>query len=639
MSVRRPPADASPVQRLLAGAIDAHKAGRLDEAKQLYLQVLAIDVRHAKSLYGLGLIAHEAGGLDAAAKMMQRAIEVNPQESAYHRSLGAVLKEQGRFDEALAVYRTVLSLEAADEEAHYNLAEILREQGKLQDAERHYRRALELNPKCSATHQNLGIVLRRLGRLEEAAASFARALELEPDNVAALHNVGNLLLNGGKAAGARAAFERVMQLAPELAEARNGLGAALQDLGDLDGAEASYREALRLKPELAEAHCNLGNLAKRRGQLETAKLHYEQAAALNPGLVEARSNLGLIAQNQGKLAEAREHFDHAIALDPGSADARWNLCLLDLLEGKLETGWKDYEIRYARPQSAPRRFPGPLWRGEPLNGARILLHSEQGLGDTLQFLRYVPLVQAAGGAVILDVQTPVRRLVEGMAGVTLRAEGAAEMPEYAWQCPLMGLPLAFGTTLATIPHEVPYLTAPQDSLEAANKLEWPAEALRVGLVWSGNPEHKEDRYRSLSLSQLKPVLQVEGVRFFSLQLSAPAARPAEMSSAIADLQGAIQDFADTAALMTHLDLVITVDTAVAHLAGALAKPVWVLLPFAPDWRWLTERGDSPWYPTMRLFRPPAILAWESVIARVCVELEEMERGSQVSATSFTRHER
>lgn len=638
MSVRRTPADASPVQRLLGGAIDAHKAGRLDEAKQLYLEVLAIDVRHAKSLYGLGLIAHQAGGLDAAAKMMQRAIEVNPRESAYHRSLGAVLKEQRRFDEALAVYGVALSLKSEDEEAHYNLAEILREQGKLQDAERHYRRALELNPACSATYQNLGIVLRRLGRLEEAATSFARALELEPDNVAALNNVGNLLLNSGKAEGARAAFERVVQLAPELAEARNGLGAALQDLGDLDGAEASYREALRLKPELAEARCNLGNLAKRRGQLDTAKLHYEQAAALNPGLVEARSNLGLIAQSQGKLAEAREHFDRAIALDPGSADAPWNLCLLDLLEGKLETGWKDYEIRYARPQSAPRRFPGPLWRGESLNGARILLHSEQGLGDTLQFLRYVPLVQAAGGAVILDVQAPVRRLAEGMAGVTLRAEDDA-MPEYAWQCPLMGLPLAFGTTLATVPREVPYLTVPQPVLEAANVLEWPQDALRVGLVWSGNPEHKEDRYRSVSLAQLEPVLRVKGVRFFSLQLGTPATQQSEMGSPITDLGGAIQDFADTAALVTHLDLVITVDTAVAHLAGALAKPVWVLLPFAPDWRWLTERADSPWYPTMRLFRPPAILAWEPVLGRVRRELEEMVRGSQVSKSSSPPHAR
>ncbi|HEY6489779.1 MAG: tetratricopeptide repeat protein [Terracidiphilus sp.] len=628
MSVGRPPADASAVQRLLSGAIDAHKAGRLDEAKQLYLQVLAIDVRHAKSLYGLGLIAHQAGSLDAAARMMQRAIEVSPREAAYRRSLGAVLKEQRRLDEALAVYGTVLAIEPADEESHYNLAEILREQGKLQDAERHYRRALELNPQCGATHQNLGIVLRRLGQLEAAAASFARALELDPDDVAALHNVGNLLLNGGKAEGARAAFERVIQLAPELAEARNGLGAALQDLGDLDGAEASYREALRLKPELAEAHCNLGNLAKRRGQLAEANKHYERAVGLNPGLVEARSNLGLIAQNQSKLAEARAHFDQAIAIDAGSADARWNLCLLDLLEGKLETGWKDYEIRYARPQSAPRRFPGPLWRGEALDGARILLHSEQGLGDTLQFLRYVPLVQVAGGQVILDVQPPVRRLVEGLAGVTLRSEGDT-MPEYAWQCPLMGLPLAFGTTLATIPHEAPYLTVPRAALEAADKLEWPAEALRVGLVWSGNPEHKEDRYRSVSLRMLEPVLNVDGARFFSLQLGAPAAQLGEMGSTITDLRGAIKDFADTAALVANLDLVITVDTAVAHLAGALAKPVWVLLPFAPDWRWLTERADCPWYPTMHLFRPPAILAWEPVIEGVRSGLDAMVKRKQM----------
>jgi Glycosyltransferase family 9 (heptosyltransferase) len=326
----------------------------------------------------------------------------------------------------------------------------------------------------------------------------------------------------------------------------------------------------------------------------------------------------LIAQNQGRLAAARAHYDRAIELEPASADARWNRCLLDLLEGNLAAGWKQYEVRYQRRQSAPRGFPGPLWRGEPLNGATILLHSEQGLGDTLQFLRYVPRVQASGGVVILDVQGPARRLAAELPGVTVRADLEEDMSAYAWQCPLMGLPHAFGTTLESIPCDVPYLQVPEAAAHAAAELSWPSDRLRVGILSSGNPDHMEDRYRSIPLAMWGPLLGLEGVRFFSLQFG-PSARFAE-TAGVEDLGSAIQDLSDTAALMTHLDLVITVDTSVAHLAGALGRPVWLLVPFAPDWRWLLERTDSPWYPTMRLFRQPAVLAWAPVLERVKSEL-------------------
>jgi tetratricopeptide (TPR) repeat protein len=612
--------DSPDIQKLLARAVRAHQAGRLEEAQQLYLQVLAVNVKHAKSLYGIGLIAHQAGNLDAAAKMMQRAIAVSPSEAAYHASLGAVLREQGRRDEALAEYLTVLKFNPNDEDAHFNVADIFREQGMLIEAEKHYRRALELRPNSSETHQNLGIVLRRTGRIEEAAQAFGRVLELDPNNVAALNNVGNLLLSNGDAQGAREAFQRVVELAPQLAEARNGLGAALQELGNLDAAEASYREALRCKPDYAEAHCNLGNLARRRGDLDAAEQNYNRALSFNPHLSEAHSNLGMIAQNRCRLIEARKHYSRAITLDPGSADARWSLCLLDLLEGKLETGWKDYEVRYARKQSAPRAVPGPLWRGEALKSARILLFSEQGLGDTFQFLRYVPLVKAAGGTVLLDVQPALRRLAAEIPEITILTGSESVLPTFEWQCPLMGLPLAFGTTVQTVPREVGYLTAPHEARERAERLEWPQQGLRAGIVWSGNPAHKEDRYRSIPLDLLEPLLQLMGVHFFSLQLGPASAQLAATHAQVTDLQSAIGDFSDTAALIMHLDLVITVDTAVAHLAGALGKPTWLLLPFAPDWRWLMDREDTPWYPTMRLFRQPGILQWGAVIARVREEL-------------------
>jgi tetratricopeptide (TPR) repeat protein len=627
MSVRSQPTDSAEIQRRLLGAVTAHKAGRLEDAKQLYLAVLAVDVKHAKSLYGIGLIAHQAGNLDVAARMIERAVACTPQVDAYHASLAAVLREQGRSDPAQAACHAALSLNPDNEEAHFILAEILRELGKLAEAEQHYNRALALRPDCSETWQNLGMVLRRMGRIEEAMEALKRALAINPGNVAALHNLGNLLVLAGDLSAARTFFDKAITLEPDLAEAHNGLGAVLQENGELDAAEQCYQRALELKPDYAEAHCNIGNLARRRGHLEQAKAQYERAIGLLPGLAEAHSNLGLIAQSHGKLIEARAHYDRAIELDPASADARWNRCLLDLLEGNLAAGWKDYEVRYARRQSAPRTVPGPLWRGEPLQGAPILLYSEQGLGDTLQFIRYVPLVAGAGGRVILDVPGPLRRLAEQLGGISVRTAEQEPSPKSAWQCPLMGLPYAFGTTGETIPAEVPYLAVPPEAQDAAEKLDWPRDGLRVGIVWSGNPKHLEDRYRSIPLPLWKPLLEVEGVRFFSLQLGA-GAQLAAIGSRIVDLEGAIQDLADTAALILHLDLVISVDTSVAHLAGALAKPVWVLLPFAPDWRWLTGRQDSPWYPTMRLFRQPGILEWTPVLERVGSELAELARAGR-----------
>jgi tetratricopeptide (TPR) repeat protein len=627
MSVLYRATDSPQIQRLLVGAVKAHQAGRLEEAKQLYLSVLAVDVRHAKSLYGIGLIAHQAGNLDVAARMIERATASSPNVDVYHASLAAVLREQRKSDSAQAACQAALSLNPDNEEAHFILAEIFGEQGRLAEAEQQYNRALALRPDCTETWQNLGMVLRRMGRLPEAKAALARALEINPGNVAALHNLGNLEARAGDLSAAKACFEEALTLEPNLAEAHNGLGAVLQDNGELDGAEQCYQRALSLKPDYAEAYCNLGNLARKRGQLEQAEAQYERAVGLHPGLAEAHSNLGMIAQSHGRLIEARAHYDRAIHLEPASPDARWNRCLLDLLEGNFASGWKDYEVRYARRHSAPRRVPGPLWRGEPLDGAPILLYCEQGLGDTLQFIRYVPLVTGAGGTVILDVQGPVRRLADQLPGITVRTADQDPVPEFAWQCPLMGLPYAFRTSEETIPAQVPYLTVPPDARAGAERLEWPAEGLRVGIVWGGNPKHMEDRYRSIPLSLWEPVLGVEGVRFFSLQLGA-AAQLAATGNRVTDLENAIADLADTAALIMHLDLVIAVDTAVAHLAGALGRPVWVLVPFAPDWRWLTERQDSPWYPTMRLFRQPGILEWAPVLERVGSNLVELARAGR-----------
>ena len=613
----------SKIQSLLTRAVRAHKAGHLEEAKQLYLDILALDVKHAKSLYGLGLIAQQAGSLEVAARMMQRAIAADAKDAAYHRSLGAVLRGLVNEDQALAEYEIVLKLAPDDEEAHFNLADILRRKGRLEEAEKHFIRALELRPNCSETYESLSSVLLREGRLEEARLSFEQALRYDPNNVAALLNLGNLLVNSGELDVAMQHFDRALALQPNLAQAHNGRGAALHDLGRLDEAEASYSKALEYKPDFADAYCNLGNLARKRGSVAEAIEHYERALVLNPDLSEAHSNLGMALVSQRRLQEARRHYDRAVTLEPGLGNARWNRSLLDLLEGKFESGWQDYDVRRFRKQTAPRSFSQPIWRGEPLNGARILLHAEQGLGDAIQFMRYAPLVQAAGGKVILDVKPSLVRLARQLSGVDDLIATGDPLPEFAWQCPLLSLPSAFKTNLKSIPGQVPYLSAPEEARQSADQLAWPDSGRRIGLVWSGNSEYTEDRSRSIRLSTFKSLLQLDGFHFFSLQFGSAASQRKEVEPAIVDLTTSIDDFADTAALIEKLDLVISVDTAVAHLAGALAKPVWTLLPFAPDWRWMLDREDSPWYPSMRLFRQPQTGDWESVIERVTVELAQM----------------
>ena len=607
------------IQGLLAKAVREHQAGRLDAARKLYLDILAIDVKHARSLYGLGLIALAAGAHDAAVRMFERAIAVSGREAAYHASLGAALLGLDRNDDALSAYRRAIALDADCEEAHFNAGSILLDRGELDQAGVHLSRALTLRADCAETHFALGRLNARRGRIAEAVADYRCGLSFRPDSVEALNNLGNLLCGTADLDEARESFERAIVLEPGRAEAHNNLGVVFRGLGLFEEAEAKHRDALKLNPAYADAHNNLGIVCRDTGRLEESAACHERALEIKPDYAEAWNNLGNTRRSEGRLQEALACYDKALSLRPEDAEARFNRSLVELLSGDYANGWRDYEARYRRKRNAPRGFPQPLWRGEALDGKRILLHAEQGLGDTIQFLRYVPMVRAAGGAVILDVPASLLRMAAELPGLEALVASGEELPEFDWQCPMMALPLAFGTSLDSIP-AVTYLAAPGEAVSAAEALEWPGHGMRVGLVWSGNPKYPDDRHRSIALRSLGPVLAVGGAHFFSLQLGPAAEQIGEADAAVRDLRPAIRDLADTAALISKLDLVITVDTAVAHLAGALGKPTWVLLPFAPDWRWLTEREDSPWYPTARLFRQRRFGEWPPVIERVRAEL-------------------
>jgi tetratricopeptide (TPR) repeat protein len=472
------------------------------------------------------------------------------------------------------------------------------------------------------------------GRLSDAEPLYRQILARDPRHADSLHLLGVLAHQTGHHEAAVEMIRRAIATNSREPSFYSHLGLALQALGRMDEAAAQYRQALALNPSFAEAHNNLGNVLKAQGALEEAIRCYEHALALHPDYVDAHSNLGLSLQLLGRFEEAAARYTRALALNPEYAHARWNQALLQLLFGDFASGLLNYEWRWQAANKS-RILKQPQWRGEPLNGARILLDVEQGLGDTLQFLRYLPMVQAAGGSVVLGVPNNLRRLVAELPGLAYLGTSGEPMPEFDWHCPLMSLPLAFGTTLETIPGQVPYLTVPADAQRKAAELPWPARGLRVGIVWAGSPTHLGDRFRSIPFALLEPLLHVEGAHFFSLQLGQEAAQLAASQAPVTgvvpdltDLAPAITDLADTAALMQHLDLVIAVDTAVLHLAGALGRPAWGMLPFSPDWRWLLDREDSPWYPTLRLFRQPQYGDWSAVVEAVRATLEQTCRRAE-----------
>ena len=493
--------------------------------------------------------------------------------------------------------------------------------GRLGEAERIYRRILELDAQHADSLHLLGMVAFQTGNCDAAAELISRAILKHGQDAMYFSNLGNVLQMQGRLEESVHCYRKALVLNPGSAPAHGNLGLALQFLGRLEEAAESFERALELDPGIAVAHNNLGNVRQAQGRLEEAVACHERALAVEPMNSEVYSNLGSVFDLQGKVPESVASYDRALALKPDFAVALFNRSLLRLLMGDLAAGLPDYERRWHL--SKRRSFSQPQWCGQPLDGARILLYPEQGLGDTVQFLRYVPMVQAAGGQVILEVQPQMRRLAARLPGVVELSCSGEPLPPFDWHCPLMSLPLAFGTTLDTIPARVPYLTIPQ-AADAMCGLPGEGCGLRVGIAWAGSPAHLRDRFRSIPLELLKPLFGLAGAQFFSLQLG-PAAEELEEAGSpvgVIDLAPEIEDMADTAALIAKLDLVIAVDTAVAHLAGALGKPVWVMLPLVPDWRWLLDREDSPWYPTMHLFRQSRLGDWASVVEAVRCALQK-----------------
>jgi len=484
-------------------------------------------------------------------------------------------------------------------------------------------------PNQVATLLQQGLALHQQGRFKEAQAFYEHILDLQSNHFDAMQLLGTLSAQTKQFIKAVEFLVKALQINPNHAEANNNLGNALKELGRFDEALVSYEKAISINPDYAEAYSNRGNILKELKRLDEALISHDKAICLQNNYAEAYSNRGNVLLQLERLEEALASYARAITLKPDYAEPNWNLSLGHLLLGNFEDGWRGYEWRWKieniSQTAGIRSFPQPLWLGVPsLQGKTILLYAEQGLGDTIQFCRYIPYIAQLGAKVILEVHPPLVRLLQNLEGVSqIIAKGAA-LPQFDYQCPLMSLPLAFKTALETIPPIALRITSDINKVTKWQTQLGEKTKPRVGIVWSGSAIHKNDHNRSLTLSQLLPYLPSK-IEFICLQKEIRETDKALLAQHgdIKHFGEALEDFTDTAALCELMDVVMSIDTGVAHLAGTLGKPTWVLLPFMPDWRWLLGREDSPWYPSVKLYRQEKGGDWEGVLRKVHTDLSSL----------------
>jgi tetratricopeptide (TPR) repeat protein len=574
------------VQQALQAGLEHYEAGRLPEAQRSYQRALQLDPGQPDALHMLGIIALQLGEHELSLQMIARAIRGRPSDPHFLNNFGVVNLGLNRLEEALEGFE----------------------------------RALAIEPDFCDALRNRGNALQALGRHDEALASYDRALAIRPDYAEALNNRGLVLHEFGRYEEALASYGKALTINPRSAEALSNRGTALEQLKRYDEALASHDQALAIQPEAPEVLANRSDILRVLDRCDEALASSEKALKVRPGFAEALVSRGNALQALGRCDEALASYQQALAVKPGDAGAHWNAAVCRLLLGDFARGWREYEWRWESRdlRAARRNFSPPLWLGkEDISGKSVLLHAEQGLGDTIQFARYAQAVAGKGARVFLEVQPALGSLLSDVSGAYKVLRRGDPLPGFDFHCPLMSAPLAFDTRLETIPADGPYLRAKDAAVQRWENILGRKSAPRIGIAWSGSPAHRNDRNRSMALSRLMPLKSL-GATLVSLQNEARAGDENMLQGdwQILHFGPQLGNFSDTAALVSLLDLVISVDTAVAHLAGALGTPVWILLPFAPDWRWLLHREDSPWYPTARLYRQPRAGDWDSVLGRV-----------------------
>lgn len=581
-----PAVQVTPGDSLFQTAVQCFSAGDFSGADDALEQLMVQVPDHAEALHVRGLVQHRLGRHALALLLLEKAQALLPGNAALLSNLGLVLRALGHPQKALDCYDQALAIQSDFAQAWGNRGNALRDTGHSLSAVDSYRKALELQPGYAQSWHGLGLAYNDLKQWQAAVDAFKEALSHQPAMAVACLDMGN----------------------------------ALRELDRFEDALSAYDRAVSLRPAYAEAWSNRGVLLKRMGRMQEALQSYTKAITLEPDFVDALVNCSTLLKEMMDLDAAMAMNRRALALQPDNSGAHLNLAICHLLRGEFNEGFAHYEWRWKTEQlqASVRPFVQPLWTGEQsLSGKTILLHAEQGLGDTVQFCRYAKLLKHMGAKVVMEVQAPLLPLLNSLDGVDVWLRQGDALPAFDYQCPLLSLPWALKTTPTTMPAAVPYLAADTDLIVEWDKRLGSSSRTRVGLVWSGRPEHKNDHNRSMSLHLLAPLLGMDA-EFHCLQKEFRAADlaldPASMGVRLWADQ--LISFAETAALISKMDLVIAVDTSVAHVAAALGKPVWLMLPYSPDWRWLLGRDDSPWYPGMRLFRQDSGADWAGVVQRL-----------------------
>jgi tetratricopeptide (TPR) repeat protein len=647
--------NASPSANDFETALARHRAGDLAGAEIGYRRILAADPSRADARHSLGLIYFQRGQFQDAVAELSEAVELSPGSAAAHNHLGAAMVQMGELAAAVTELRKATELDPGSAEAHFNLGCALRAQHDPAAALASFQRAVELGPDFAPAWFNLGNELRQQKRLDDAMAAFRRVLAIQPGHEKAtrslaltLAETAEVLKDQGQLETAHTHLSEAIQLRPELPELRVRSGLILQALDQPVKAEAAYREALQLRPEFPEA---LGNLAgalsaQRRheeaveacdtalrlrqefpevmvnranalwalGRQTEAMTDYQRAVVTRPDFVDGQYNLGKALAELNRIPEAMRHFEEALRLDPNHVGTHFARALEWLRAGDFERGWAEYEWRWQLRQFGKLDRLDQLWDGvRSISGKTFLVRCEQGLGDFIHFIRYAPELKRLGATVVVECPRPLLPIMRSLGGVDRLLPRGDHPGEFDWYAPLFSLPRLLKTTLQTVPARVPYLSPTPELIEKWRARLAPLTGYRIGVAWEGNPDYPRNQERSFPLSALEPIRTLPGVHLISLL---PGKGGGEIHVLGDDLDTEAGAFMDTAAVIRCLDLVIGCDSALAHLAGALGAPTWLALDTVPDWRWMSDREDSPWYPAHRIFRQAKAGDWTPVFSRM-----------------------
>jgi tetratricopeptide (TPR) repeat protein len=575
-------------------AIKLHRLGSLEEAAKAYQLILNTHPRNAYVLFLLGTVFNQQKDYQRSRIVLTQAHEIDPKSAGTLTALGISLRRLNLTKEAIILFQTAIQYQPNFHDAHYNLGNLFKDLGDYQQAKVCYDAAIEIKNDFTHSHINLGFIYEELGSLDLALVSYQHVIQLNPGYVEAYINIGNVL----------------------------------QKLHFYSEALSVYNQAIQIDRSFYQVWANRGLVLKELNLLNDSLSSFKNALELNPDNMEIINNISNIFKYLGQLDDAHRMLEQGLKNDPSNPKLHWNLSILYLLQGNFERGFQEYEWRWKDEEvsiiSGKRDFKEPLWLGDQLlSGKTILLYTEQGLGDTIQFGRYVPLFAQLDCKVILEIQAPLLPLFQEVSGIHQLVVRGNPLPAFDYQCPIMSLPLAFGTRLETIPPIQPII------LDAEKLTEWQSRLgsknkPRVGLVWSGGTTHKDDRRRSI---QLKDYLGhcTDDFEYFSLQKEIREKDTQDLqNSSVRHFADDLHDFADTASLISQMDLVISVDTSVAHLAASLGKPTLILIPYAPDWRWMLDRDDSPWYPTVKLYRQTTLGDWQPTLQNLFKDLADIK---------------